>query len=110
MPSHNSNYPRHDSIPSFLNETGLHCNVFTKAVYNQSSNWLLVGQHIATPLIFIPSAWKKTGKRNFNRVCGTTQNKKFEDIEHSSCITQATENSVKGNMNKHVSKQKNRDI
>jgi hypothetical protein len=31
------------SIPSFLNVTVLNCNVFTKAVYNQTSNWLFVG-------------------------------------------------------------------
>jgi hypothetical protein len=31
------------SIPLFLNVAVLHYNVFTKAVNNQTSNWLLVG-------------------------------------------------------------------
>jgi hypothetical protein len=35
-------HPMPYSIPSFLNVTLLHCNVFTKAVYNETSNWSLV--------------------------------------------------------------------
>jgi hypothetical protein len=36
-------HPMPYSIPSFLNVTVLHCITFTKAVYNQTSYWLLVG-------------------------------------------------------------------
>jgi hypothetical protein len=48
-------HPMPYSIPSFLNVTALHYNVFTKAVYNQTSNWLLVGKctvYIAVALYF----------------------------------------------------------
>jgi hypothetical protein len=36
-------HPIHYSVPSFLNVTVLHYNVFTKAVHNKTSSWLLVG-------------------------------------------------------------------
>jgi hypothetical protein len=36
-------HPMPYSIPSFLNVTVLHYNVFTKAVYSQTSDWLIVG-------------------------------------------------------------------
>jgi hypothetical protein len=36
-------HPMPCSKPSFLNVTILHYNVFTKAVYNETSNWHLVG-------------------------------------------------------------------
>jgi hypothetical protein len=36
-------HPMLYSVPLFLNVAVLHYNVFTKAVYNQTSNWLLFG-------------------------------------------------------------------
>lgn len=40
-------HPTHYSIPQFLNVMIFHYNIFTKAVHNQTSNWLLVNAHIA---------------------------------------------------------------
>jgi hypothetical protein len=37
-------HPMPYPIPLFLKVTVLHYNVFTKALYNQTSNWLLVGK------------------------------------------------------------------
>jgi hypothetical protein len=64
------------SMPSFLNVTVFHCNVSKRVVYNQISNWLLVGlctAYIAVALYFHIKRLKKTNTRDCNRLWGTAK-------------------------------------
>jgi hypothetical protein len=59
-------------IPSFLNVTVLHCSIFTKAAYSQTSNWLLVRQCTTSisAALYFHTKRLKTSTRNFNSSVG----------------------------------------